>query len=488
MENMLRDIDPPATSCITIPYFDVLQDYHRQEKLGTCFSYASCSPGLWDNLVGGVPGLLAASEPTVNSRARRRFAETYEREGVPISGRPLQGLRDDDGAQGIVRADLFRVPIPKQAAYDDIIELTIKSKTYDDYTRGIQRGIHDFVHDTIGGFMPSYASAIDVVFMHWHSTIDWLQSVWLACHVADEMVSQQDRQTSLYAFGTCVPRVMMNHMGSTEGGPFQRGPTVDHEEQPKATDSMIMQKRVVDTRANQSDFFMPIWDDPLIGKYFRAEWDDSNTEALGLQFWEVVDARALGRHDSFTYEMNTDSLLWKNLLSAQCPTASNDTVRHRAFIVQPPTRRHTNTTGNVYSYIESLIEQWVSRAKDLMTIRNHSEDSFSAKEPLHRLQYLSCCILHSNGSVVGNQLPRDNFTFTTTPTDRTWRVENGDFWSDYVHRREIVRDCPTRCQYLWLLASSESSHETLTSGASFWYSEIPIIMSVFLVLANLLFH
>lgn len=62
VEDMLRDLAPPRTSCLTIPYWDVTVDYHRQNTMGSCFSMASCAPGLFLELMGGSTRLLSKRE------------------------------------------------------------------------------------------------------------------------------------------------------------------------------------------------------------------------------------------------------------------------------------------------------------------------------------------------------------------------------------------------------------------------------------------
>lgn len=50
------------------------------------------------------------------------------------------------------------------------------------FERTLQQGLHDELHDTIGGFMTTPASPLDPLFMPWHSTIDMFGYLWDLCY------------------------------------------------------------------------------------------------------------------------------------------------------------------------------------------------------------------------------------------------------------------------------------------------------------------
>lgn len=274
-ENMLRSLDT-RFSCLTVPYWNIMEHY-RDQLRDLCDSFGSCSRVIFD--LGGSP---------VTFEATRTYSG-IEGSGALLTGRPISRLKDDDGNVGIVRDDLLCVELPPSCEYSAIIDIYSTSTSYIDFTRNIQAGIHDDVHDLIGGLMPTFSSPSDPLFMIWHSTMDLFLFIWEICNIENSASRSVFSQTSpassfdpFYGNATCTFT--------------NRGANLFPEL--NATSEMYMKSNNTDIR-----------DDPLIGKYFKD---------VGLTFQDVASIRDLNENE-FTYDDLTFQL-W-NLIgdSGSCP-------------------------------------------------------------------------------------------------------------------------------------------------------------------------
>lgn len=273
VEDMLRDLAPPRTSCLTIPYWDVTVDYHRQNTMGSCFSMASCAPGLFLELMGGVPGFFQNENSInfTNQTEARIIEEFFFARGVPIVDRPVSQLVDEDGKLGLVRQDLWRVPIPDSADPNDLADLIHQTPDWDEFTTHLQRQVHDDVHVNLGGFMPTFASPIDVFFWVWHASVDWIYMLWQSCHNAMDVDDRMGRM--------CKVRPLLDDTEFLEGGePPLENPDVHP--QPSSTDAMIFE------RENGT-----IHEDPFWNQYFSSF----------VEFGHVADVSLLG-DSSYSYQ------------------------------------------------------------------------------------------------------------------------------------------------------------------------------------------
>ncbi|KAL3903423.1 MAG: hypothetical protein SGILL_010452, partial [Bacillariaceae sp.] len=373
MENMLRSTSPTA-SCVTIPYWDISADFQRQST-GLCFSFASCAPGLFDVLLGGVPGLFVHdNDGSIASSADqaeegRFYLGSFAMTGLPIRGRPVANITDDRGRRGIVRNDIFDVPIPESADAQQQLGPLIRSATGDtsttavspyslfaDFTRILQEEVHDDVHNSIGGVMPTYVSTLDPAFMIWHSTVDWYMSLWETCHSAQP-------RTTVKMGEACMERAIPEEFREENADPREPPPEDPPEGVaflPGEEDIMIMQLR------NGND----IREDELIGRYFQD---------IGLVFEEVADTRSLDADNAFLYQVVIESTresdnavkpssgsLWEATLALTTEqdvcvaTERNPSILGRDFEI---IRRAPNTVGAPtypYADLEASIAQWLA--------------------------------------------------------------------------------------------------------------------------------
>mmetsp|Transcript_17082 Transcript_17082/g.31034 ORF Transcript_17082/g.31034 Transcript_17082/m.31034 type:complete len:528 (-) Transcript_17082:57-1640(-) len=172
-ENMLRSLEP-RFACLTLPFWDIYRDYAKQESTSNaCKSYSTCSKIIND--IGGLADHDELADGTFFGR---------KGEGLLYSKPPVQNLRDDNNFVGMIRYDLWFDPIPEEVGIfspDNIKDIFGKQNRID-FWETLHHGIHDSVHDTIGGFMRTPASPIDPLFMPWHSTMELFDYLWGLCH------------------------------------------------------------------------------------------------------------------------------------------------------------------------------------------------------------------------------------------------------------------------------------------------------------------
>ena len=406
-EDMLRNIDPPRTSCLTVPYWDISMDFERQQK-GECFSFASCAPGLFHDMMGGVPGLFQdLGDDMVN--ATRQFGAIYTSTGVLVNGRPVANLKDDLNHLGIVRDDLFRVPIPSSAGRHEISSLILENSAFDPFTHKMQESIHDDVHISIGGFMPTFSSPTDVFFWVWHSTIDLIYNLWQECHHTEPIFATKEFMGN----ENCDVRPLWSDSDFLEGGPPPLEYPPGMNLQPSSNEEMVIGKQLNSTSR------LDARDDPVIGEYF----------VVDRQFWKVADSRTMSAENSFTFDLlNNDLAMWNtDSLKSFCEYHREDDGAFQ--LTSLSTARNDAGVDLFYPYsgLERIVKDSIL---DLFPPNDPlSEDSSVQRK---RLQYVSCAIFYSRGTIVSDP--------------HKWER----FLTDVIERAaELPEGGPDRCSFLW---------------------------------------
>lgn len=311
-------------------------EHYRDLERGLCDSYGSCAP-----VVAGLGGTPVDYEAT-------RVYDGIEGRGAAFVGRPIGSLVDDDGKVGIVRDDLLCVPLPDSCAYSRVIDLygsggggSDGSSSYVDFARAIQAGIHDDVHDTIGGMMPTFASPSDPLFWVWHSFIDLLLFMWEVCHVdhdiAQNIFSYARSSSSSDSFFDPFEAEYETCTFTNRGANMFPVTNI--------TSEMYM-------RSNSTN---DIRDDPLIGKYFRD---------VGLTFGEVASVRSLGENE-FAYDDLTPPL-WEDLLGDTTTTTGEGAKCPKGgWYTQSPTTSPVSTGPTVPRDLDAFGEWIASLRSDL---------------------------------------------------------------------------------------------------------------------------
>lgn len=354
-ENMLRSLEP-RFRCLTIPFWDIFDDYKRQvspaEKDKWCRSYGTCA-----SIVNDLGGL-------VDSDA------FYDRQfnGIMVDGHlhnrpPVQNLYDDNQNSGIIRYDMWFDPIPPSADGPDLVRDLFggnRSPSLATFWRRLQRGIHDDVHDTIGGFMRTHMSPIDPTFFPWHSTIDLIGFLYETCHYNPETVNKDAfLQNILYPGEACLY-------------------TNDAKKRfPEGVDLALGEMYVKDS--NESDVRL----DSLIGQF----WNDPS---LGLDFREVALVGWLSEQH-YRYSYADIPMELRKLLTNEtdlCPLGlgsllADDSDMPTNFV--NPSLGRTAPRVNE-SQLQEMQTHWRSQAQEYYSSHG-GEDYFE-----HRMSWIDCIL------------------------------------------------------------------------------------------------
>jgi len=362
IENMLRTLGPPEFVCITVPFWNIMDDYQYLLRTkawmmrnqipfaedGACDSYETCSPILSD-IGGRSSGGIALRE--ILGVARR---------GSVVSGRPFGRVHDDAGRPGIVRADLRRTPLPPDCDQRAVLHQIASENDYESYVAKMEENIHDHVHNTVGGFMPTNASPVDFIFLSWHSTIDLFHLTWQQCHAATPDPDNFDFSATPES---CARR--------DEG----------QENFPHVSAENPIYMRAGDDR---------VTDDPVIGRYFA----DRTT----MTYRAVSDARTLHVEDRFDYDMPP---AFRNLLASEqsCPNSTriekgqleeSDPMPIPAFRIEKWKSTPSHRTVEDWSFIA----------------RRKVDRHYLPQQADRRMAYFSC-IVKSNGDLLSNEFLDD---------------------------------------------------------------------------------
>eukprot|EP00980_Cylindrotheca_fusiformis_P024623 scaffold12169_cov132-Cylindrotheca_fusiformis.AAC.11 len=337
-ENMLRSLQP-RFACLTVPYWNVMRDYALQ-RADVCESYATCGDIL--NVLGGWSRTTEVFHRKHNGR---------EIVGMLHDGSPIQNLRDEWNLAGIVRDELFFGAIPSSADNTWIAE--IYNNTGSDqlqFWRAIQAGVHDDVHNTVGGFMRTPTSPVDPIFYPWHSMIDLFGYLWELCHIGEEEVAvERASQSCQYTHDA---------MDSFPSFEYPEG-------------DMYVQDESFDVR-----------DDPLIGEFFRDE--------VGLNYTNLFRVADIDPHFQYTYETSEFELRQEILAGpGRCP-AGEQPFLEVDNQVEAILANFTITKVPQFSETELLTfrETWVDQAHEYWANANPNNSGITERN----LKYLDCLL------------------------------------------------------------------------------------------------
>jgi tyrosinase len=298
-ENMLRSLEP-RFACLALPHWDIYSDYQKQKSsANACKSYATCAKIIND--LGGI---------VENDDFEERTFFGRKVDGLWHFKPPLQNLRDDNNQVGLIRYDLWFDPIPEDANVLSATNLARLFGTKDRlaFWETLHHGIHDSVHDTIGGFMRTPASPIDPLFMPWHSTMEFFDYIWEACHG-----SADDNNPPTWSSdnGSCLyTRHAREHFPNLS----------------LSTDEVHMKL------GNTTD----IRDDPWIGRYF----------SHANRFEDLWTIRELDEHHRFRYANIPDNFVEALANNPQaCPNGLSSVLS-----LQQEPSTETDTLANTTNY------------------------------------------------------------------------------------------------------------------------------------------
>ncbi|KAL4133821.1 hypothetical protein PRIC2_004137 [Phytophthora ramorum] len=266
-ENMLRSLNT-AYQCITMPYWDHLSGSARQAS-STCSSIESCSPIIAD-FGGTTIGL---------SKSLSVYGAT-----IPYTVRTVcvaQGLasrfcgNNTGCAHCILRTRskyLSATTYPNEASFGSVYQQVFTYSDSGSFTAAVERGIHNAVHNAMGGVMTYFQAPIDPVFYSHHTLIDLLQTIYFKCQNGNEKVflSAANKASDPRFWTTCA---------RSGGGNFS------------GSDNITMRALAYDGKT-----FVNVWQDSqnMLYPFFKD---------LPYKYADYVDAKDLGNY-SYTYEIS----------------------------------------------------------------------------------------------------------------------------------------------------------------------------------------
>ncbi|KAG7393162.1 hypothetical protein PHYBOEH_006178 [Phytophthora boehmeriae] len=298
LESYLQDQDP-RFACVMVPYFDVQTAYVRQAA-GECSNIFECSDILQD--IGG--NKAEAQQVTLTMNGQRG-------QGFPVNGKPLNDDCDDNGVCGYsVRSDLTTKPVPSGAGFVSFMNIVHNSNDYATFLESIQYGVHNEVHNAVGGFMATFASPRDPFFYSWHAAVDMYLYTYHMCNF-DAPLSESELLTASKAFAKA---------SDSCDGVAGVGPN-----------AKIVQNVMIDGKLTD------VANHPTLGKYFTYAGDE---------MWNYGDVTEL-RDYSYSYDLPqiiTQQLLSNTQICAGFNVNRSDPDTTAPSTVDPDTSAPTTST------------------------------------------------------------------------------------------------------------------------------------------------
>ncbi|KAF0684236.1 Aste57867_23761 [Aphanomyces stellatus] len=178
-ENMLRSLGD-RYACVTLPYWDYVQQYSTMQKTRKCNSIESCSP---------VTKALGGS--TQGSRSTKPlFGYTFSNYKC-VSAEPANHQCTIGGASAS-QCD-HCIPRGNWASTTMITDMSIANvrralfasgSTIASVSRAVEMSPHNILHSTLDGALSNvYVSVMDPMFFIHHTTIDLLHTIYYHCRV-----------------------------------------------------------------------------------------------------------------------------------------------------------------------------------------------------------------------------------------------------------------------------------------------------------------
>ncbi|KAE8877552.1 hypothetical protein PF005_g29140 [Phytophthora fragariae] len=266
-ENMLRSLNP-AYQCITLPYWDHLSGSARQAS-NNCSSIEGCSSIIAD--FGGTTTGVSKSLSVYGSSIPNSIKTICVTQGLSY-----RFCGNNTGcAHCILRTRskyLSATTYPNEASFGSVYQQVFTYSDSGSFTSAVERGIHNTVHNALGGVMTYLQAPIDPVFNSHHSLIDLLQTIYLKCQIGDEKVflSAENKSSDPRVWTSCT---------RSNGGNF------------RASDNITMR-----ALANDGKTFVNVWQDPnnILYPFFKD---------MPYQYADYVDAKDLKTY-SYTYDIS----------------------------------------------------------------------------------------------------------------------------------------------------------------------------------------
>ncbi|POM58593.1 Hypothetical protein PHPALM_36736 [Phytophthora palmivora] len=266
-ENMLRSLSP-SYQCITLPFWDHLSGSARQAST-SCTSIEGCSP-----IVADFGGTTTGISRTLSIYGTNI---AYSTRTICVNqGLPYHFCGNNTGcAHCILRTRkqyLSATTYPTEASFGSVYQQVFTFNDSGSFTTAVERGVHNAVHNAMGGVMVYLQAPVDPVFYSHHSLIDLLQTIYLKCQNGDEkLFLSAAAKNSDPRFWTSCAR--------SGGGNFS------------GSDNITMRAVAFDGKT-----YVNVWQDPnnILYPFFKD---------LPYKYADYVDAKDLGNY-SYTYNIS----------------------------------------------------------------------------------------------------------------------------------------------------------------------------------------
>ncbi|POM63646.1 Hypothetical protein PHPALM_20921 [Phytophthora palmivora] len=358
-ENMLRSLNT-SYECITLPYWDHLSGTALQAA-GSCSTIENCSPIIAD--FGGTAG-VSKSLTVYNTSIAYTTKTTCVNQG--LAG---QFCGNNTGcANCILRTrSKYMGNYPADADFGSVYQQLFTYNEWVKVTAAIESGIHNSVHNALGGIMAYVQAPVDPLFYSHHALIDLLQTIYLKCQLEDEKsyVSAAKKVSDPRFWSSCA---------KVGGGNFS------------GSDSITM--RV--TSANDSKTFVNVWQDAnnILYPFFKD---------LPHTYGDYIDAKDLGSY-SYTYEIGGGlATMYQNCSASNKLSAGSSTLlanEKQGTVVKnavlqrgkeplcPTITNSTNEDGAIRRWNIAMFEtakllgfdDWAAREQvEMITCQHHAE-------------------------------------------------------------------------------------------------------------------
>jgi len=186
-ENYLRSLDD-RFACLTLPYYDIHTSYVNAAN-GECSSMLDCSD-VFEGQGGAEDRSAGVQTMVYNGRSCS---------GYKVSGTPFTNSCDDNGKCGYTVRNMEGVAVPSGGGWSSFVQMVSGSADYATFMQAIQYGVHNEVHNGIGGSVQTLAAPRDPAFWSWHVAIDMFYSVFHLCKFGAPLTESQAK-TSDQAF------------------------------------------------------------------------------------------------------------------------------------------------------------------------------------------------------------------------------------------------------------------------------------------------
>ncbi|RLN67774.1 hypothetical protein BBJ28_00001068 [Nothophytophthora sp. Chile5] len=266
-ENMLRSLGTKY-QCVTVPFWDHLSGTARRAS-GNCTSLQACS-----SIIGDLGGTT-----TGYSKSLLIYGVTipYTSRSLCINQGPLYHFCGNNTgcAHCVLRTRssyLTATAYPTEASFGSVYQQMFTYNDSGSFSNAVERGLHNTIHNALGGVMAYLQAPADPVFYSHHALVDLLQTIYLKCQNGAENVflSATAKSSDSRFWTSCARR---------DTGTFS------------ASDNITMRATAFD-----GSTFVKVWQDPknILYPFFKD---------LPTTYAAYVDAKDLGNY-SYTYEFS----------------------------------------------------------------------------------------------------------------------------------------------------------------------------------------